>query len=68
MQPLQQVEEPRSAMARGVCRGVPREPSPLGRPHPWAPNKPPLNIATNAGVAPLDFARDLVRFEGAVPL
>jgi hemerythrin superfamily protein len=38
------------------------------RPHPWAPNKPPLNIAANASVAPLDFVRDLIRFEGAPPL
>eukprot|EP00879_Flechtneria_rotunda_P000425 GHRR01000519.1.p1 GENE.GHRR01000519.1~~GHRR01000519.1.p1 ORF type:complete len:211 (+),score=65.02 GHRR01000519.1:169-801(+) len=38
------------------------------RPHPWAPNKPPLNIFANASVAPIDFMRDMVRFEGAVPL
>ncbi|KAF8069521.1 hemerythrin-like protein [Scenedesmus sp. PABB004] len=38
------------------------------RPHPWAPNTPPLNIVANASVAPLDFLRDLVRFEAAPPL
>ncbi|WIA30236.1 hypothetical protein OEZ86_000327 [Tetradesmus obliquus] len=38
------------------------------RPHPWAPNKPPLNIITNSACVPLDFLRDLVRFEGAPPL
>eukprot|EP00882_Tetradesmus_deserticola_P001105 GHRQ01001197.1.p1 GENE.GHRQ01001197.1~~GHRQ01001197.1.p1 ORF type:complete len:211 (+),score=105.63 GHRQ01001197.1:166-798(+) len=38
------------------------------RPHPWAPNKPPLNIIANTTAMPLDFLRDLVRFEGAPPL
>jgi hypothetical protein len=38
------------------------------RPHPWAPNKPPLNIAASAAVTPLDFMRDLVAFGGAIPM
>eukprot|EP00775_Hariotina_reticulata_P010866 gene10866-11020_t len=38
------------------------------RPHPWAPNQPPLNIVANMTAAPLDFALDLVRFKGAPPL
>jgi hypothetical protein len=38
------------------------------RPHPWAPNKPPLNIIANTTAAPIDFLRDLVRFGGAPPL
>jgi hypothetical protein len=41
---------------------------PLRRPHPWAPNKPPLNIIANTTAMPLDFLRDLIRFEGAPPL
>jgi hypothetical protein len=40
----------------------------LCRPHPWAPNKPPLKIIANTSVTPIDFLRDLVRFEGAPPL
>lgn len=38
------------------------------RPHPWAPNKPPLNLVVNAAVSPVDFIRDMVRFEAAPPL
>jgi hemerythrin superfamily protein len=38
------------------------------RPHPRGPNKPPLNLVANASLAPLDFVRDLIRFEGAPPL
>jgi hypothetical protein len=40
----------------------------LCRPHPWAPNKPPLNIIANTTAMPIDFLRDLVRFGGAPPL
>lgn len=32
------------------------------RPHPYAPNKPPLNYFTNAAAMALDTARDAVRF------
>lgn len=34
----------------------------LRRPHPAAPNRPPLNIAANTTVVPLDLARDALRF------
>lgn len=37
------------------------------RPHPWAPNKPPLNFAANISAAPLDALADMVRFGGAPP-
>eukprot|EP00877_Chromochloris_zofingiensis_P011651 jgi/Chrzof1/673/Cz01g24190.t1 len=32
------------------------------RPHPAAPNRPPLNMAANATAVPLDMAKDAVRF------
>lgn len=32
------------------------------RPHPSAPNKPPLNVAANMTTMPLDAARDTARF------
>jgi hemerythrin superfamily protein len=32
------------------------------RPHPAAPNKPPLNIAANLTAVPLDMAKDKLRF------
>jgi hemerythrin superfamily protein len=32
------------------------------RPHPLAPNRPPLNVAANTTAAPLDAARDAARF------
>lgn len=32
------------------------------RPHPWAPNKPPLNLVANAFTAPLDALADQWRF------
>lgn len=40
----------------------------LHRPHPWAPNKPPLNMLFSAAITPVDLVRDMVRFEGAPPL
>ncbi|MEW5307568.1 MAG: hypothetical protein WDW36_009956 [Sanguina aurantia] len=33
----------------------------VSRPHPWAPNTPPLNWMVNTATAPLDYALDLVR-------
>ncbi|GIL82772.1 hypothetical protein Vretifemale_11708 [Volvox reticuliferus] len=37
------------------------------RPHPWAPNKPPLNVLANTMTAPLDGALDMWRFGGNPP-
>ncbi|PNH02348.1 hypothetical protein TSOC_011689 [Tetrabaena socialis] len=37
------------------------------RPHPWAPNKPPLNVVANMMTAPLDGAADMWRFAGHPP-
>ncbi|PNW71941.1 hypothetical protein CHLRE_16g670750v5 [Chlamydomonas reinhardtii] len=37
------------------------------RPHPWAPNKPPLNVIANMATAPLDAAADMWRFAGHPP-
>jgi len=37
------------------------------RPHPWAPNKAPLNTLANAATAPLDAAADAIRFGGGAP-
>ena len=41
--------------------------TPNQSPHPWAPNKPPLNLLANATAAPLDALLDLWRFGGAPP-
>ncbi len=39
------------------------------RPHPMAPAKPFFaNLAASVAVAPLDYALDLIRFQGAPPL
>lgn len=32
------------------------------RPHPYAPNKPPLNFFTNSTAMALDTVRDVMRF------
>jgi hypothetical protein len=40
---------------------------PLRRPHPAAPDKPPLNVAANVATSPLDAAADMVRFGGKPP-
>ncbi|GLC41574.1 hypothetical protein PLESTF_001584500 [Pleodorina starrii] len=37
------------------------------RPHPWAPNKPPLNVLANTMTAPLDGLADMWRFAGNPP-
>ncbi|KXZ54860.1 hypothetical protein GPECTOR_4g932 [Gonium pectorale] len=37
------------------------------RPHPWAPNKPPLNVVANMATAPLDGLADMWRFAGNPP-
>lgn len=37
------------------------------RPHPWAPNKPPLNWVANMATAPLDFLMDQYRFGLKIP-
>ncbi|KAG2494470.1 hypothetical protein HYH03_007522 [Edaphochlamys debaryana] len=37
------------------------------RPHPWAPNKPPLNVVANMMTAPLDGLADMWRFAGNPP-
>ncbi len=37
------------------------------RPHPWAPNKPPLNLIANPMTAPLDGLADMWRFAGNPP-
>ncbi|EFJ48598.1 hypothetical protein VOLCADRAFT_90733 [Volvox carteri f. nagariensis] len=37
------------------------------RPHPWAPNKPPLNVIANTMTAPLDGLADMWRFAGNPP-
>ncbi len=38
------------------------------RPHPLAPNKPPLNIVANIGAGVVDGVLDTLRFGGAPPL
>jgi len=37
------------------------------RPHPDAPDKPPMNIAANTASVPLDAAKDMLRFSSTKP-